>query len=91
MTQKVPRVVSAMSAIPKTNNKIQLINHLSHPQGGVNVLASDTSVVYSTIDDAVKLMKPGGYIAKVDLKSAYRSVPISANCYEFFLGFWKVM
>lgn len=79
----IPHVISAMGAVPKQNKKIRLIHDFSRPDGGLNALTSDTSVVFSSIDDAVKLIEPGSFIAKVDLKSAYRSVPIHPDCYAF--------
>lgn len=34
---------------------------------------------YQSVDDACKLVEKGSYLAKIDLKSAYRSVPISKH------------
>jgi hypothetical protein len=76
-----PYVVSSLGAIPKKNNKVRLIHDLSRPAGGVNKLASDTSVSYSTIDDAVKMTKEGSYLAKLDLSTAYRSVPLHSDAF----------
>ena len=44
---------------------------------------------FSTVDDAVKLVKPGFYMAKVDLRSAYRSVNIHPSNYEATGLKWK--
>jgi hypothetical protein len=82
VTTDVPFIVSSLGAIPKRNDRVRLIHDLSRPDGGINALATDTSVSYSTIDDAVKLIKPHSYLAKVDLQSAYRSVPIHPNCFN---------
>ena len=41
----------------------------------------DTSVCYSTLDEAVRLIKPGSFLAKLDLSSAYRSIPIHRDSY----------
>jgi hypothetical protein len=89
VTPIAPYVVSALGAIPKKDKKVRLIHDLSRPHGGVNVHTTDTSVVYSTIDDAVKLIKPGSYIAKVDLKSAYRSVPIHSSSFPYMGLSWR--
>ena len=52
------------------------------PKGlGLNSYASIEHHRFSTIDDAVKLIKPGVFLAKIDIKSAYRSVPISPSNY----------
>jgi hypothetical protein len=50
--------------------------------GGVNSYSQDNLVAYSTIADATSLIKQGTFLAKIDLKSAYRSVPISSSCYD---------
>ena len=78
-----PRVVSSLGAIPKDNNKIRLIHDLSRPRGGVNSFVEDSSVSYLTIDHATNFMKEGTFCAKRDLKSAYRSIPISPCNYPY--------
>ena len=36
---------------------------------------------FQTLDDAIQLLQPGYVMAKIDLKSAYRSIPIHpSNC-----------
>ena len=37
---------------------------------------------YQTLDDTIKMIKPGYYLSKVDLRHAYRSVPIHPSNYE---------
>ena len=78
-----PRVVSSLGAVPKTNGSIRLIHDLSRPNGGVNAFVEDSSVSYSTVDYATSLMSPGCFLSKVDLKAAYRSVPIHPNNYPY--------
>ena len=80
---KAPRVVSSIGAIPKSNGKVRLIHDLSRPGGGVNMFVKDSSVSYLTVDYATSLMKPGCFCAKVDLKSAYRSIPINPSNYKY--------
>ncbi|XP_078000553.1 uncharacterized protein LOC144453148 [Glandiceps talaboti] len=78
VTKDKPTIVSALGAIPKPNSPdIRLIHDCSQPIGkSVNDYASLDSFQYQTIDDAVSLLSEGCYMAKVDLKSAYRSVKI---------------
>jgi hypothetical protein len=73
-----PLIVSPLGAIPKDNNAVRLIHDCSLPCGGaVNDYASDPDKYsFETMDNVAKLIKPGYYIAKLDLKSAYRSVQI---------------
>ena len=70
----------SLGAIPKSIG-VRLIHDLSRPAGGINVLTTDTSVRYCTIEDATNCIVAGSYIGKIDLKSAYRYVPIHADSY----------
>ena len=78
-----PRVVSAISVVPKPDGDIRLIHDLSRPpKCSVNDYASKESFKYQTVTDALKLIKPHSFMAKVDLKSAYRSVHIRPDQYK---------
>ena len=47
------------------------------PRGrGVNSYISVDSYKYQTVDDAVKLIRPGSWLAKLDIRHAYRHVGI---------------
>ena len=82
---KKPPILSPFSVLSKPDGGIRLIHDGSQPAGGsMNDYASlDTHYRFQTIDDAAKLMAPGWFMAKVDLKSAYRSVPISEHSQQF--------
>jgi hypothetical protein len=84
-----PNIVSSIGAIPKPNSDVRIIHDLSRPGGGVNRFSSDNSVKFSTIHDATKLIKKGSFMAKIDLKSAYRCVPIHPLCHQFTGISWK--
>ena len=43
----------------------------------------ESSQKFKTIDDATSLVQPGHFIAKVDLKPAYRSVKIDKDSQRF--------
>ena len=79
-----PKIISALGAIPKPDpNAIRLIRDCSRPEGGcLNSYASVTHFKYETVDDATKLITPNSYLAKVDLRSAYRSVPLHPDCFN---------
>jgi hypothetical protein len=77
-----PSIVSSLGAIPKNETSIRLIHDLSRPGGGVNQFGVESSVKYSSLDDALKLIEPGSYLAKIDLKEAYRHIPIHPDCYD---------
>ena len=68
-----------MAAIPKPDGDVRLIHDCSRPVGeAVNdYCSSDWQQKFSRVDDAAALMTEGCFFAKVDLKSAYRSVGLS--------------
>jgi hypothetical protein len=76
--------LSPFGVIPKNNrpDKCRLVVDLSLPEGhGVNdVIRQDLcSVIYASLDQAVELAKSlgrGALLAKLDLKEAYRAVPV---------------
>ena len=74
--EKQPKIVSPMAAIPKPDGDVRLIHDCSRPAGeAVNDYCStDWHQTFSRVDDAAAVMTEGCYFAKVDLRSAYRSV-----------------
>jgi hypothetical protein len=84
-----PQIISSLGVVPKQNGDIRLIHDLSRPHGGVNQFAQDTSVAYATLDSALIHINLGSYLAKVDLKDAYRSVPLHASCFPLTGLSWK--
>jgi hypothetical protein len=77
-----PPVVSSLGAVPKAGGGIRVIHDLSRPAGGLNKYGVDSGVTYATVDEALKMIKPGSYLAKLDLSEAYRSLPIHPLCYN---------
>ena len=72
-----PKIISALSAIPKPDGGMRLIHDLSRPNNqSVNSYTTKDYCKYETINDALSLIQPGWFMAVVDLKSAYRSVHI---------------
>jgi hypothetical protein len=84
-----PPVVSALGAIPKSSTKVRLIHDLSRPLGGVNKHSTDNSVKFPTIDEATKHMSTNTFLAKIDLKEAYRSIPLHPSCYGLTGLHWQ--
>ena len=84
ITQTKPTIVSALGAIPKPHSdKIRLIHDCSRPQHcNVNSYATTHQFSYVTVEKAVSQIKPNAYLAKIDLKSAYRHVPIHPSNYR---------
>jgi hypothetical protein len=84
-----PRIISALSAVPKPDGNIRLIHDLSRPRGNsVNSYASKDYCKYESLSHALGQIKPGWFMAVVDLKSAYRAVHIRPSEYELMGLSW---
>ncbi len=83
LVDRKPTLISSLGAVLKPGGKsVRLIHDCSRPIGrNLNSYASLDSFKYATIDSATKLIPTNGYVSKIDLKSAYRSVPIHPDCY----------
>jgi hypothetical protein len=79
-----PLIISPIAAIPKDNgDDIRLIHDGSQPVGSsMNDYSTLHSERFQTISDACKIAKKGYWCAKLDLKAAYRSVPVHCNDYK---------
>lgn len=78
--------VSPLGVVPKkAPGEFRMIHHLSYPHGSsVNdgILPENTAVHYATIVDAIRLIKQNGkgcFLAKTDIKNAFRIIPIQAS------------
>ncbi|XP_053098810.1 uncharacterized protein LOC128322103 isoform X1 [Hemicordylus capensis] len=85
--------VSPLGVVPKkVPGEFRLIHHLSHPRGSsVNDGIPDSlcSVRYTSFDEAVKVVRsrgPGALLAKCDIESAFRLLPVHPDDFEL-LGF----
>ena len=85
--QKVPFkhfIQSPVGLVEKQNGDTQLIFHLSHPRNtdksvNANTPKEKCTVQYRDLDNAIKLclqVGKGCYLAKSDMKSAFRHLPI---------------
>lgn len=86
-----PTIISALGAIPKSDGGIRLIHDASRPAGSsLNDHASlESKIQYQSIKDAVNCVNNKSWIAKVDLKSAYRSVSLLPSHMEYTGLKWK--
>jgi len=77
--------------VPKPDSDdLRLIHDCSQPTGAaVNDYIEIDKAKFQTIDDALDLIKPGYYMAKIDLKSAYRSVHVHPSCYRYLGCKWQ--
>ena len=82
-----PQIVSALGAIPKPDGGIRLIHDCSRPYGrAINDFASiNSKIKYQSVQHATNIISKsnGYYLAKLDLKHAYRSVKIDPNHYKY--------
>ena len=84
ITSVKPTVVSALGAIPKLNSKVRLIHDANRQlQLSVNdYVQSHCSCSYMDLRVVSKLISLACYLPKIDLSSAYKSVPIHPSRYQ---------
>ena len=83
-----------MLDLPEFNDptRVRMITHLSHPRGdsiNSHIPESCSKIEYETFDEAIKMCLkagPGAFIAKSDVQSAFRQIPIHPQDIEL-LGF----
>ena len=90
--------LSPLGVVPKKNpGEFRMIHHLSYPRNSgqsvnENIAEEFISVSYAGIQDAISQIKALGkncFMAKTDVRSAFRIMPIHPNDYHL-LGFsWK--
>ena len=74
--------ISPIGLIPKNSGGFRMIHHLSYPWGrGINAFIpeAEATVQYAKFDHAISYIEragPHAWLAKVDVKSAYRLLPI---------------
>lgn len=90
-----PFNLNPLGAVPKKSGKWRLIMHLSHPPGSsVNdgIPVEEFSLHYISIDtaaDAIMTLGRSCYLAKADIKSAFRICPVKSEDWPL-LGFqWQ--
>ena len=89
-----PAIISPLGAIFKDDGSVRLIHDGSLPEGfAMNEYTDHHSVHYQTLQDACRLAKPGCYCVdtpwRLDLRSAYRSVPIHPDDYKVTGLAWR--
>lgn len=91
-----PFRISPLGVIPKkTPGEFRLIHHLPYPKGlSINdgISSDNSSVSYASIADAISHIKAAGYgcfLAKTDIKNAFRIIPIRPQDYSLLGMRWK--
>ena len=69
ISKSKPTIVSALGAIPKPDSSdVCLIHDCSRPQGrALYDYMSTCSFTFQTLDDAIQLLRPNYFMAKIDL------------------------
>ena len=78
VTDTKPTIVRALGAISKPDSDEVRLNHdCSEPKGkGLNTYVETDKFSFQSSDDAIKLLGPYYYMAKIDLCHPYRTIPI---------------
>ena len=95
-TPPLPRQrCSGLGAVPKKDGRWRMILHFSAPVGSsINdfIDKEEYSLHYASVDDAVHsllTLGPGAMMAKVDLKSDFRMVPVHPTDWELLGMHWR--
>ena len=88
-----PHCIHALGAVPKPDGGIRPITDCSRPTG-LSVISFCGELfkefTYKSVDDVVKLLSWGNYMSVIDIKAAYRAVPIRED-HRKFMGFrWEL-
>ena len=88
--------ISPLGIVPKKSpGEYRLIHHLSYPSGSsVNdgIAFENCTVTYARIDEAIQLIRSAGqgcYLAKRDIQSAFRIIPIHPSDYPLLGMCWR--
>ena len=84
-----PICIHALGAVPKGNGGIRHITDCSRPESkSVNSHCGNLlkEFCFKSVEDVISVLEPGDFLTVVDIKAAYRSVPIMAD-HRKFQGF----
>ena len=84
-----PQCIHALGEVPKANGGMRPIRTVVAPlNNSVNNFCDSLfkEFKYKSIDDAVNILEQGDYMSVVDIKSAYRAVPMM-ECHRKYMGF----
>lgn len=79
LSDGIPHCVHAIGAVEKKDGSLRPITDCKRPiNSSINNFMSTTALPFhfQTLDYVADVIRPGGFLAVVDISSAYRSVPI---------------
>jgi len=87
-------IASPLGTVPKNKTTHRVIHHLSYPHGGesVNSKIEEMECVLTSFDqgaDLVKLAGRGALMTKIDIKAAYRCIPVRAADWHLLGMRWR--
>ena len=85
ITNKPPTLISALGAISKTDSdKIRLIHDCSRPtENSLNSHnTGNETFKFQPMNNALNHIKTGRFLAKVDIRKAYRHIPVHSSNYQ---------
>ena len=86
--------ISPLGAVPKPDGTIRLIMDLSQPRGlSINEFISkeEFPCKYTPFDEATRLVRQSGkgsFLTKIDIKHAYRLLPVRPEDWPLLVYFW---
>ena len=89
----VPHCVHAIGAVPKGDGTFRPITDCKRPLGSsINNYMSEVVAPFSykSLDDVVSLLTPGDFMATVDISSAYRSISVHPDHWQYQGLLWNV-
>lgn len=90
LTKNKPSIVSGLAAIPKDDGSVRIIHDGSRPVGkAMNDYSYPNEEKFQSVQNACKIAQQNYFMAKIDLQSAYRSVPIHCEDYTATGLQWK--
>ena len=75
--------INALAAVPKRDtDELRLV--VDCRRSNTNATVTDSPFQFKGMEEAVRLLRPGWHMAKVDLRAAYMHVPIRPDDFRFF-------
>lgn len=74
--------IHPLGAVPKKNGTVRIIHDCSAPQGlSLNDRQSYLYMPWASVDDILRAVTPGCYMAGIDIQEYYRNFPVHPACW----------